>query len=270
MRLEDATVLVVDDEEDLREIFGAWLGRRGCTVLTAANGAEALKVLETAKVDVLVSDIRMPVMGGVALVRRVYELELEVPSIIFVSGYGDVEPREMYGLGVEALIEKPLNRKDFIRTLEQCLMELEELWLTPPATAMAESIAMELDCLGHAMQTGQFQLGLGGCCFPTGNFQSEEPWLKEGRPEEEKTIELSIRFAEEGLSLRAEGKVRWVDRETAQAGMSFDYLGPECRGWVIGAMRRSARRSFIPQGRLFAIAMPAADRSEDRVPAVVT
>jgi CheY-like chemotaxis protein len=251
MKLEDATILVVDDEAELREIFAAWLGRKGCTVLTAANGAEALTLLDRAKVDVLVSDIRMPIMGGVALVRRVFELELDIPSIIFVSGYGDVETREMYGLGVEALMEKPLSRKDFIRTLEQCLMPPEELWLTPSAAAMAQTVALQIESLGDAARASQFQLGRGGCCFPSGpppkDEQAPQRWLP---LEAEKTIELSIQFVQEGLSLNAHGRVRWVDRETSQAGMTFDYLAPECRAWVIGAMRNGAYRSFIPPGRL--------------------
>ena len=42
MRLEEATVMVVDDEPELREIFSAWLGRKGCRVLTASNGQEEI------------------------------------------------------------------------------------------------------------------------------------------------------------------------------------------------------------------------------------
>jgi CheY-like chemotaxis protein len=252
MKLEKATILVADDEAELREIFAAWLGRKGSTVLTAANGAEALTALETAKVDVLVSDIRMPVMGGVALVRRVYELKLDIPSIIFVSGYGDVEPREMYALGVEALMEKPLRRKEFIRTLEQCLMGPEELWLTPPASPMAQVAALEIGSLGDAVRSRDFELGRGGCCFPTRAAEDAAY-----RVELDKTIDLTVRFTQEGLQLNAHGRVRWVDRETAQAGMTFDYLAPECRAWVIGAMRNGAYRSFIPAGRMRAHVAPA-------------
>jgi CheY-like chemotaxis protein len=236
MRLEDATILVVDDEQDLREIFAGWLTRKGCKTLTAANGAEALKILETEKIDVLVSDIRMPVMSGVALVRCIYEMKLVIPSIIFVSGFGDVDPREMYGLGVEALMEKPLGRKDLLSALEGSLIEREQLWLTPPAEPAEQSVAVERESLGEAMHTCGFQLGRGGCCFITNHPL-----------EAEKTIDLSIHFAREGLSLKARGKVRWVDKETVQAGMSFEYLYPECREWIIEAIRNGAYCSFIPQ-----------------------
>jgi len=238
MKLEDATILVVDDEEDLREILSAWLERSGSRVLTGANGVEALKLLETEKVDALVSDIRMPIMGGVELVRTIYDMKLTIPSIIFVSGFGDMEPREMFGLGVEALMDKPLSRKELLRVLEASLMESEQHWLTPSAEPMAQSLTMEIESLEGAMRTCQFQLGRGGCCFTSTHPLTEE-----------KTVNLSIQFAKEGLSLRSQGKVRWFDDQTGQSGVSFDYLEPECREWVIGAMREGSKRSFIPQCR---------------------
>jgi len=238
MRLEDATVLLVDDEKDLREIFSAWLGRNGCRVLTAANGVEALKVLEMERIDVLVSDIRMPVMGGVELVRNVYQRELPIPSIIFVSSYADAEPREMYGLGVEALIAKPLSRKDLIRALEESLMDREQLWRTPAQVPMVQSLELVVESLLAAMDSCNFQLGRGGCCVST-----EVPL------EVNKTIDLCIRFTQDRLCLKAQGKVRWYKKDAAQAGVSFDYLEEECRAWVVKMIRDGRSRSFIPQGR---------------------
>jgi CheY-like chemotaxis protein len=131
---------IADDELELLEIFSAWLGRSGCRVRTAPNGAEALKILLSEKIDVLLSDIRMPVMDGVTLVRRIDELGLSIPSIMFVSGYGDVMPREMYALGVERLMEKPLSRKDLLRAMDESLMDREDLWLTPSDQPMDQSL----------------------------------------------------------------------------------------------------------------------------------
>jgi CheY-like chemotaxis protein len=239
MKLEDATILVVDDEPDLREIFSAWLDRKGCTVLTASNGVEALSILEARKIDVLLSDIRMPIMGGVALVRRIQELGLLVPCILFVSGYGDVKPREMYGLGVEALMEKPLSRKDLICTLEDSLRDRDQLWLTPAVASMEETVAITMASLEEAAATCQFQMGRGGCCFASGRP------LAEG-----KTLDLSIHFSAERLDLKAQCVVRWFDGPAMQAGASFLYLDSACRDWVIAAMRNGAYRSFVPQCRL--------------------
>jgi CheY-like chemotaxis protein len=255
MRLEEATVLVVDDEKDLRDIFGAWLCRKGCRVLTAANGLEALEVLDRERIDVLVSDIRMPVMGGVELVRTIYERKLPVPSIVFVSGYGDVDAREMYGLGVEALMEKPLSRNDFLRVLDHSLMERGQLWLTPSATPVTQSLALEMESTEDARGRCQFELGRGGCYFV-----SDRPLT------EQTTIGLSIHFAKERLSLSATGQVRWFDKETSQTGLSFDYLAPECHAWVIAAIRDGAHPGFIPQCRWQPPESPSARDAIDALP----
>jgi CheY-like chemotaxis protein len=245
MKLNHATVLLVDDELELLEIFSAWLGRSGCRVLTAPNGAEALKILLSEKIDVLLSDIRMPVMDGVTLVRRIDELGLSIPSIMFVSGYGDVMPREMYALGVERLMEKPLSRKDLLRAMDESLMDREDLWLTPSDQPMDQSLVLELDSLAGAMETCTFQLGRGGCC------------LSIDRVLEERSIDLSIRFAQDGLCLKAQGKVRWYDKETSHVGVSFSYLEPECRAWTIAAMNEKLSHRFIPQCRLYVASEPA-------------
>jgi hypothetical protein len=167
---------------------------------------------------------------------------------------------------VQALMEKPLRRKDLIRTLEECLMGPEELWLEPfAAVAMGQTLQLEIESLADAACSGDFQLGRGGCCFPTGAESATRRPL-----EQDKTIDLSLRFARECLHLNAHGIVRWVDREHAQAGMAFDYLAPECRAWVIGAMRNGAYRSFIPPGRMRANPAPETHGDTELLPAGIT
>ena len=64
MELKEATVMVVDDEPMLVDIFGEWLQEENCRVLTAGDGAAALEVLRNHHADVIVSDVRMPVTDG--------------------------------------------------------------------------------------------------------------------------------------------------------------------------------------------------------------
>ena len=69
MELRNATVLVVDDESMLLDIFREWLEEEHCNVLTASDGAAALQILRDQHVDVVVSDVRMPVMDGILLLK---------------------------------------------------------------------------------------------------------------------------------------------------------------------------------------------------------
>ncbi|MGQ9669919.1 MAG: response regulator [Desulfosoma sp.] len=81
------TILVVEDEEALREMVLEVLSENGYNVVTAASGAEALEVLEgMPKVDLVVTDVVMPEMNGAALSRHLAEKAPLLP-VLFISGY---------------------------------------------------------------------------------------------------------------------------------------------------------------------------------------
>ncbi len=81
------SVLVVDDEPDLREILCDQLGAAGLEAVAAENGRHALEILAHRTFDLLFTDLKMPEMGGVELVRRVRE-ELRHSRMTFVAGTG--------------------------------------------------------------------------------------------------------------------------------------------------------------------------------------
>lgn len=82
------TILVVDDDRSVRSMVGRMLTNFGYTVLTASDGEQALDIFEQNKdgIDLVLTDIIMPGMGGRALVERIEELKPGLPSI-FMSGY---------------------------------------------------------------------------------------------------------------------------------------------------------------------------------------
>lgn len=236
MRIDEATLLVVDDEPELLEIFSIWLGRIGCKVLTAANGAEGLKILTTQKVDALISDIRMPIMDGMTLVRRLYELNVLIPSIIFVSGFGDIDVRDAHALGVEAMLSKPLSRQSLLHSLECSLKDRSELWREPEQVPPGQTVSVEFQSLEESKRDCSFLIGRGGCCF-----LSPVPLVADTH------VNLHIRFASDGAELNGQGKVNWYSAEDGKVGVQFSYLEAGCRDWVIEQMRGKAQYSFIPR-----------------------
>jgi CheY-like chemotaxis protein len=74
MTLDEITILIVDDEPILQEVCAFWLKQDGYRrVLTASDGIEALTILERGRIDMLIADIHMPKMDGMALIRRIRE-----------------------------------------------------------------------------------------------------------------------------------------------------------------------------------------------------
>jgi anti-anti-sigma factor len=103
-------ILVVDDEKSTLSMFNLFLSAYGYTVLTAENGTEGLQLFEKEKPPIVITDIKMPGVDGIELLRQIKELD-EMTEVIMITGHGDME------LAVKALdldatdfINKPIQR----------------------------------------------------------------------------------------------------------------------------------------------------------------
>src|SRR5688572_30801046 len=99
-------ILVVDDDDDAREILKHVLVHAGATVSTAASAEQAL--IAVAGVDIVVTDFSMPVQSGGWLLERIRERPRPVPVIAF-TGYGDVFAAELAKVGFARVLRKPLD-----------------------------------------------------------------------------------------------------------------------------------------------------------------
>jgi two-component system cell cycle sensor histidine kinase/response regulator CckA len=114
------TILLVEDEPDVRSLNSRALTQRGYTVLTAENGVEALEVFEghQGAIDLIVSDVMMPEMDGPTLAK---ELRRRNPSIkiIFVSGYA--EDALDKDLPDTTFLSKPLSLKQLVTAVKETM-----------------------------------------------------------------------------------------------------------------------------------------------------
>jgi DNA-binding NtrC family response regulator len=83
-------VLIVDDEPDMVENCARILKREGYECLTASDGRRALEILESARPDLLLTDLRMPELDGMALLRRAHEVDPAVP-VIMITAFASIE-----------------------------------------------------------------------------------------------------------------------------------------------------------------------------------
>ena len=86
----DERILIVDDEEDIRVVLGISLSDLGYEVYTAQNGEEALRVLRETNLPIVLTDIRMPVMDGIELLRKIKDENPEI-EVIMITGHGDMD-----------------------------------------------------------------------------------------------------------------------------------------------------------------------------------
>jgi CheY-like chemotaxis protein len=242
MELKDDAVLIVDDEPMLLEIFGEWLREENCRVLTAGDGAAALQILQSHHVDVIVSDVRMPVMDGILLVKNLTKYvglskRNQLPKMIFISGFTDLEPREAYDLGVEAILQKPIDRAQFVGTVRRTLRSREATWSDPP-TPGAVPLRVALPCVSAAIEQGRIAFGRGGFC------------LYSTAPMREGPVRFDLEFEGENVSFAGHGLVRWAELDECLLGVEILNLDESCRDWVIGLIAVNAGSSYIPSGVL--------------------
>ena len=112
-------VLVVDDEENLRLVVRTFLRRDGYEVETAANGEDALRLLETFGPDFVLTDVRMPKMGGLDLLSTLKAKGSEV-TVIVMSAYGSLDLAiEAIKAGAYDYIAKPFKPEELLLTLKK-------------------------------------------------------------------------------------------------------------------------------------------------------
>ena len=124
MTLQQATLLVVDDEPVLRMTFAILLKQLGATVYTAANGVEALEVLSHQRVDAMLTDKHMPLMDGCALLETLSERGESVPSVLFVNDIEPESPGDLARWRVVETVTKPLHPDELKLVLAQVVAAL--------------------------------------------------------------------------------------------------------------------------------------------------
>ncbi len=121
--LQGARVLVVDDEPGIAELLRDLLEAAGCSVLTAASGQQALGLLASHSVDLVVSDLRMPDIDGAGLWRELRTTQPALASrLLFVTG-DTLSPAAHTFLADSGCpsLDKPFSRGDLLRSLADLL-----------------------------------------------------------------------------------------------------------------------------------------------------
>jgi DNA-binding response OmpR family regulator len=232
MQLKDASILVVDDEPLLLKLVGEWFERIAGQVFVAADAVQALQALARDKIDLIITDVRMPGMNGVSLLKEVKATRGYTPHLIFITGSTDIEPCEAYDLGADAILEKPFGFEELTNAAKRSLAEREELWQTPLDLGAHPTLSGSFESLTLALHKHRIAFGRGGFCVETKQSLVEGP------------VNIKLDFKEDNFVLSGQGIVRWLAHEANQVGVEVTYVAKECRERVLELTERSA--SFIP------------------------
>ena len=123
MNKNSIKILVVDDEDGIRDVTEGFFERKGYLVYTAENGATALDIINQGKIDCVFTDINMPVMDGLELAERIRHIDSTLPVVV-MTGYPSLENTiQTLKNGVVDYMIKPVNLEQMELTLRRILRE---------------------------------------------------------------------------------------------------------------------------------------------------
>ena len=152
-------VAIVDDEEDMRQSVSQWLALSGFDTETYPSAEDALKSIGADFAGVVVSDIRMPGMDGMALLKKLMSLDSGLP-VILITGHGDV-PMSVQTMKAGAMdfLLKPFRDQDLLETIQAALRRDrasrdEDAKVAKDTANYASLTAREREIMDHVV-TGQ-------------------------------------------------------------------------------------------------------------------
>ncbi len=124
-QVQNGTVLVVEDEDTIRELVGGILKRDGLSVLEAADGRKALEVLQDSarRIDLVILDMIMPGLKGDAVLTRLKELGIDVRVIVSSGFMNEAQREKLKNWGVKDFLDKPYRDTDVLNLVRKLLAQ---------------------------------------------------------------------------------------------------------------------------------------------------
>ena len=120
---EPKTILIVEDEMGIKDLVSEILTNQGYNTMSAANGEDGLRLYESHrnKIDLMITDIRMPKMNGIELYHQVIKISPKLP-VICLTGYDiDFEAQKLHDDGKIKLLTKPFALKELVLLVKKQL-----------------------------------------------------------------------------------------------------------------------------------------------------
>jgi CheY-like chemotaxis protein len=123
MNQPQLSILVVEDDSVTRETVGSVLEEEGYRVVLARNGAEALLAVAEDKPDLVLTDMNMPGLDGLAVLGGVRARHPDLPVVMFTADQTANTEREARRLGADDFISKPFNLDDMLSRIAACVIK---------------------------------------------------------------------------------------------------------------------------------------------------
>lgn len=151
--LRTLSLLYVEDEEDVRSAMSHFLRRRFARIDVATNGREGLELFKANPLDVVITDIKMPVMDGLEMAAEIKAIGRNVP-IIVVTAYNETEYfLRAIEIGIDNYVKKPVVPGELIKAVQKStLVHLQQKQLEKANRQLMESLQSTIGALSRAIE----------------------------------------------------------------------------------------------------------------------
>ncbi|MBL4937325.1 response regulator transcription factor [Clostridium sp. YIM B02515] len=158
--MDKETILVVDDEKEIRDLIGIYLDNDGYKVIKASNGLEALNVLEKEDVDLILLDIMMPNMDGMEACMKIRQ-DKNMPIIMLSAKSEDMDKIMGLTTGADDYVTKPFNPLELLARVKSQLRRYTKLNVkTEKSDSIIEIGDLTIDVNSHEVRVGDREVKL--------------------------------------------------------------------------------------------------------------
>jgi len=158
--MDKETILVVDDEKEIRDLVGIYLSNENFKVIKAANGVEALDFLEKNEVDLIILDIMMPNMDGIEACMKIRE-DKNMPIIMLSAKSEDMDKIMGLTTGADDYVTKPFNPLELLARVKSQLRRYKRLNTVPEKKeGIIEIDDLTINSNTHEVKVGEKEIKL--------------------------------------------------------------------------------------------------------------
>jgi len=196
--MNNHTILIVDDDDKIREILGVYFTREGFTVAEAADGVEAIRKVEQVKPALILLDIMMPVLDGIEVCRQIRKFS-RIPIIMLSARAEDEDRITGLEIGADDYIAKPFNPREVVARVNAVLRR-------SPANELAAADHLHFPHLD--INLADYTVTVDGHAIPLTVKEMELLWCLASRPGRTFTREILL---EKVWGYTYTGETRTVD-----------------------------------------------------------
>lgn len=156
--LDKGTILIVDDEKEIRDLVDIYLKSDGYNTVTACDGMEAIKVIQENDVDLIILDVMMPNLNGIETCLKIREMK-EMPIIMLSAKSEDIDKILGLNMGADDYLTKPFNPLELVARVKSQLRRFHKFSRKVGIATEEDDNVIQIEDLVINLETHEVSLG---------------------------------------------------------------------------------------------------------------